>query len=197
MGETPILNYQDLSLSIDGEDIAVNSKDAMVVIDSKEYISKEIAEKLVDGNQNVFYKDDTMYIGKIIADKANLFEQWSVNLSGSSMEKNVYDSYGTLHQDALEFYSNTCNATYNLDRKYTNLKLSMAIKDGGEEIYTGVITIKADDNIVYTSPELSKTTEPITIADISLNNCSLLKIEYSNNGGWSNRCLIFDASVYN
>ena len=94
----------------------------------------------------------------------------------------------------FKLYENTFNATYNLNRVYTDLKLSMAIKDGG---CVGVSTIKADDIVVYTSPELSKITEPITISDIPLSNCSLLKVEYSNNGSWNNRCLIFDASVYN
>ena len=78
----------------------------------------------------------------------------------------------------LELYENTCNVTHNLNRNYVNLRLSMAIKDGGSENCVGVITIKADDNVVYTSPELGKTTEPITISDIPLSNCSLLKIEY-------------------
>lgn len=97
----------------------------------------------------------------------------------------------------LELYENTCNASHNLNRNYVNLMLSMAIKDGESENCVGVITIKADDNVVYTSPELGKTTEPITTSDIPLSNCGLLKIEYSNNGSWNNRCLIFDASVYN
>lgn len=197
VGDAPIVSYQDLALSINGENVAVNSKNAMVVIDSKEYIAKEIAEKLIDEGQNVTYKDEVMYIGKIISDKADLFGQWEVDRSGAEVRDNIYDSYGNLHQKALELYDNDCRAIYNLNRKYSNLKFSIAIKEDGYEGYVGVITVKADDAIVYTSPDLSKTTEPFEVSDIPLNNCSLLKIEYSNDGGWSNRCLIYDASVYN
>lgn len=60
-----------------------------------------------------------------------------------------------------------------------------------------LVLYRVDDNVVYTLPDLSKTTKPIRISEISLSNFSLLKIEYSNNGGWNNRCCIFDVSVYN
>lgn len=197
IGDVPIINYQDLALSIDGENVPVNSKNSMVVIDSNEYVSKEIVEKLVDESQNVTYKNGTMYVGHIVTEKADLFEQWQVDTSGAALETNIYDSYGNLHQDALELYENNSRAVYNLNRKYSRMKLHIAMKEGGREGYVGVITIKADDNIVYTSPRLSKTTEPFEVQDIAINNCSLLKIEYSNDGGWSNRCLIYEASVYN
>ena len=60
IGDMPIIHYQDLALSIDGENVPVNSKDSMAVIDSNEYASKEIVEKLVDESQNVTYKNGTI-----------------------------------------------------------------------------------------------------------------------------------------
>lgn len=60
---------------------------------------------------------------------------------------------------------------------------------------SGVITIKADDVIVYTSPSLNKKTEPFAEASIPIQNCTLLTIEY--NGDYSNPCIISDAAVFN
>lgn len=197
VGDVPILNYQDLTLSINGENVVVNSKDAMIVIDGREYVSKEIAEKLLDDGQSAIYKNGTMYIGRIVADKDNLFNQWEVNFAKCEISENVNDSYGNNHSKVLRMWDSSCSAVYNLNKKYTLLKMSIAMDADAGMDYVGIITIKADDNVVYTSPNLSKTSEPYTISDISINNCSLLTIEYNTTGGWNNKCFVYDASVYN
>ena len=76
-----------------------------------------------------------------------------------------------------------------------NINISMS-----EDIYsdtTGMVTIKADDNVVY-SKELNKYTEPVLEIDIPINNCSLLKICYDSNHNFSSEgCIISDAILYN
>ncbi len=197
MGDTPVISYYDLGLSIDGEDIVVNSKEAMTTINNREYISKEIVEKLIGDGKNVVYKNNKMYIGRIVADKSNLLEQWNVNMSGGERDNNINDSYGNNYSDVIRLFDNSCQAVYNLERKYSMLKFSVAIQENAAMGNAGTLTIKADDIVVYTSKELNKTTEPFTVADVSIGNCSLLTIEYNTTGGWYNNCLIYDATVYN
>lgn len=197
MGDTPVISYYDLGLSIDGEDIVVNSKEAMTTINNREYISKEIVEKLIGDGKNVVYKNNKMYIGRIVADKSNLLEQWNVNMSGGERDNNINDSYGNNYSDVIRLFDNSCQAVYNLERKYSMLKFSVAIQENATMGNAGTLTIKADDIVVYTSKELNKTTEPFTVADVSIGNCSLLTIEYNTTGGWYNNCLIYDATVYN
>jgi hypothetical protein len=197
VSDAPVIDYNDLALVIDGDEIAVNSNNSMVVIDSREYISKEIAEKLIDERKNIIYRDNTMYVGNIIADKKDLFEQWNVNSVNSEMKENKKDSYGNLHSKVLRFYYGSGNAIYNLNRNYSMVKLSIAIEDSAMVGYKGVITIKADDNVVYTSPNITKTTEPFTVSDIAINNCSLLTIEYSEDGVNAVNAIVYDAYVYN
>lgn len=50
LNNSPILNYRNLSLSLNGNDIPVNSTNSMVTIDGRDYISKEIMEKLISDN---------------------------------------------------------------------------------------------------------------------------------------------------
>lgn len=193
----PAITYRNLGLSLDGEDIGVNSTNAMVIINDREYISKEIVEKLVGEDRNVLYRDEKMYIGHIVADKANLLEQWNVNMSACERLNNVYDSFGNKHSDVLQFANSSSQAVYNLNREYTMLKFSVAVDENVGMDYAGVLTIKADDRVVYTSADIKKTTEPYTISDIAIDNCSLLTIEHNTSGVWGYNCLIYDASVYN
>lgn len=54
----------------------------MVVIDGQEYYSKELAQNILNDNQDITMKNDIMFIGKVIADKANLVDQRVVYVSG-------------------------------------------------------------------------------------------------------------------
>lgn len=75
------------------------------------------------------------------------------------------------------------------------MKLTIAVSESSYMDTSGVITIKADDVIVYTSPNLNKKTEPFTETSIPIQNCTLLTIEYS--GDYYNWCIISDAVVFN
>ena len=196
MGNTPIFSYANVALSIDGEDISINTNNSMVTIDGRDYVSKEIMEKLVPDNQSVIIKDDTIYVGQVIADKAYLFDQWVMDRSNCEMVASVTDSYGNIYTNALSFSSaNQGDVIYNLNKKYSQLKFTIAVNENSDIDRSGVITIKADDVIVYTSPSLNKKTEPFTEASIPIQNCTLLTIEY--NGDYSNPCIISDAAVFN
>ena len=194
----PTINYYDLTLSIDGEDIQINKSNSMITVDGRDYISKEIAEKLISDNQNFTIKDDTLYIGKIVADKASLFDQTIMDQFEMYMTDATSDSYGNSYRNVLTtstFYSGQRHVIFVLNKKYSLLKFKIAIGKYTSIESSGIITIKADDDIIYTSKELNKKTEPFTEVDIPINNCNLLTIEY--NSGDTIDCIISDAMVYN
>lgn len=192
----PAFNYSSLSLSVDAEDIPINKNNSMVTIDGREYVSKEIAEKLLDENQNMTIKDDTLFIGKVVADRANLVDQDVIEISGDFVNgEKVTDSYGNTHLNAIYCKRYDGRVIYNLKRKYNFLKCSFSIEENGNiDQYTTII-IKVDDIQVY-SIEITKLDEPITNVEIPINNCSLLQISCENEDG-SCSCIISDAIIYN
>lgn len=54
--DMPEINYSNLGLCINTQDVPINKSNSMVTIDGREYISKEITEKLIPKNQNMIIK---------------------------------------------------------------------------------------------------------------------------------------------
>lgn len=190
--ETPIIELSDLALKVNGDPVSINSTNARAKIDGKEYFSREITEKLLSENQSIKVKDDTLYIGKVIAEQASLFDQW-VNYSNHYNFDSVKDSYGSTYANALCSRSDT-EVTYSLENKYKYLKLVLAAHEGGSPNDMGIITIKSDNEIIYTSPEITITTKPIQI-DIPIKKCSLLTI--AGGGSYWFTTIVSDAVLYN
>lgn len=198
INEMPDIQFKNISLSIDGDDIPINSTDSSVIINNRTYYSDEFIRNTIDPNTNISVKDNTMYIGKIIKEKASLFNQYEFASSYASIENNLIDSYGKPHPNSLLFsdHYGSSYITYSLEREFSLLKFKLFVRDKSNDDSVGTITIKADDEIVYTSTELVKTTEEITEESIPINNCSLLTIRYNstNSGG---HCIMSDAEIYN
>lgn len=172
----------------------------MVSIDGREYFSKEITQKLIPDDQNMTIKDDTLFIGKVIADKANLSSQRVVDSFIYDNVDNIVDSYGNIHTNTLCFNPSCYNSRdayviFNLDDKFNYLDMPISISENTEANSHGILIIKADDNVVYTSDQLVLTTKPFSLKSIPINKCSLLTINYNYNG--FNQCIISDAIVYN
>lgn len=192
----PTIEYKDFGLSINGEDIPIDKSNSMIIVNGKEYVSKEIADKLILDNQNLSVNDDTLYIGKIVSEKANLFDKHVNDQSNCSFYDNSTDSYGNLRSNILYFNSSAShNIIFTLNRDYSFLKFTISIGDKANTGKTGNIVVKADNETVYSIEGLNKQTEPFETPDIPINNCSLLTIEY--NSDYDNECIISDAIVYN
>lgn len=73
--ELPIVSFSNMKLSIDGDDIPINSNNSMVTINGDDYFTKEIINSLIPENKNLTIKDNTMYVGKLISDKVSLLNQ--------------------------------------------------------------------------------------------------------------------------
>jgi len=194
--DSPDIQFKNLGLCINGKNININKKNSHVVINGVDYFSKDFVNSLVDKNTSIAIKDDTMYLGRIVADKEKLFSQRVVDSYGFKIIDSITDSYGNTHSNAGKFsYSNSV-VYFNLNEKFSLLRLKIAIDETSYSDYTGIITIIADEEIVYTSDELDKVkTNEIVEEDIHVNNCTLLEIRFEGEGGIYP--IIYDAEVYN
>lgn len=195
--DMPEINYSNLGLCINTQDVPINKSNSMVTIDGREYISKEITEKLIPENQNMIIKDDTLFIGRVVADKANLFDKTEVGKVACYTHDSFTDSYNNLRYDSICFYNCSGTISYDVNREYSLLQFVISIKNDANIRGEGTIIVKADDVVVYTTKEpLNRLTEPFSPAEpISISNCKLVTIEYSTN--LDNDCIISDAIVYN
>lgn len=203
LASVPAIAYKSLSLSIDADDIPISANNSMVTIDGRDYFSREIVENLVPDNKSITIKDSTIFIGQVVVDKANLFEQRVFEQDGINIIDAITDSFGNNYSKVL--YADTNNGfvslytkyiTYYLDGKYSYLKISVAVRDNVGSNTTGILTIRAGDDVVYTSESLDKKTKPFTKLDIPIHNCDFLTIEYVPNNHCID-CIIFNAEIYN
>lgn len=190
----PEINFSNLGLSIDAQDIPINKNNSMVSIDGRDYFSREIVEKLISNEQNFIVKNDTLFIGKIIAEKAYLLDQWVTDSFSCDYEEAINDSLGNTCTKALVLWMRSGNITYNLNKKYGHLKFKLSSYNERDKNISGIITIKADEEIIYTSPTINIYTEIIDV-DIPINNCNTLTITGTTKDFF--RCIISDAIVYN
>ncbi len=192
LNDKPNVQFKDVGLSVNGENIPFNSKDSSVVINNRAYYSDEFIKCLVDTNNNITIKDNTMYIGKIIKEQNALTNEWLFGEEYVRFESKIKDSYGVGHTNAITF-TNKAYVKYSLDNEYSYFKCVISMREGYRE-GSGNIIIKADDTEIYKSPDISKNTKMFNV-DIPINNCSILKIEYLDDE--SVGCIISDAIVYN
>lgn len=80
-----------------------------------------------------------------------------------------------------------------MGRSYSYLKCVVAMQDDYKG--KGILQIKADGNVVYTSTEIINMTEPFEI-DIPINQASTISIGTIGEIGTS-RILVSDAVLYN
>lgn len=194
--EYPTVSYKNIGLSIEGNIIPINMMESSVIINNRTYYSDEFINSLINPNSNITIQDDTMFIGKIIKEKSYLSNEWILDSSYVKEGDNATDTYGNTYSDALIFWHGDGRIIYSLNNQYSFFKCNISVKNNSNMGMEGIFTIKADDEVIYTSPTIIKTTDPYDI-DIPINNCSLLFIEYDTIGANEIDCIISNAIVYN
>lgn len=190
--DIPVIEYNDFGLCIDGNDIPINKQKSIITIDGREYYSKELAENFLDQNKSITIKNNTVFIGEVITEKANLFDQWVIDSYGYDYEKICNDSFGNQYSNVI-ILGGEDYITFNLKGEFSKLKFNISPNEYISD-RMGVISIKADNSIIYTSPQIDILTETIPI-DLSIDKCKTLTIE--NIGNSSGNCIISDAIIYN
>lgn len=191
--DVPAIEYKNFGLSIDGEEKQVNKDRSFVSINGREYYSKDFIENLLPADRNTIQKGDVLYVGKVVKEKSNLFHRQVIEQSnGIDIGTNVKDTYGNLHNDAVIFFYNNANITFNANREYSKMKFTVAVKD--EEGGGGEIQIETEEGVIHTTKELTSMTEPYEI-DIPINQASKITIKYL--GSDYEYAIIADAVLYN
>lgn len=195
LSEIPIVEFKDIGLSINGEEVQVNRTKSFAAINGNQYYSKDFINALIGEDQSVTTKDDILYIGKIVAEKANLTDQVIISSKYMYLRDSITNSYGNNYTNAIVSDRSSNEIIYSLNEKYSMLKAKVSVVQKGAKGANGYLEIWADDQSVYKSPELNIMTQEFDI-DIPINNASLLKITYNTNNS-TVRCIIADAVLYN
>lgn len=195
LDDVPTIQYQNCGLSIDGEEKIINTDKSLVLINGRRYYSKDFVDNLLPDNKSAIEKDNMLYIGKIVKEKSNLFDRQMIDKSDDyyvKIETNIKDTYGTIHNKAIIFTHGNSSITYNANRGYSKMKCILTVLDG--EKGGGIIQIESEQGILYTSEEITSTTEPIEL-DISINQASRITIKQLSDV-WSYN-MVTDAVLYN
>ena len=138
-------------------------------------------------------KDGMFYVGKIVKEKTNLLDMPIIeNEYYSYFYDSMKDTYGNTYSKVLMFeYSNNFT-TFNAGREYSYLKCTVAMKEQSKG--NASLQIIVDDNIIYTSSEITNMTEPFEV-DIPINQAS--KISIGTIGNSTSRVFITNAVLYN
>lgn len=193
LNENPDFSFSSIGLCIDGNQIPIEDKDSIVDINGRQYWSKEIVTSILPDTQTANIKDNTLYIGQMIEDPHNLFDQFINNSNYFIYESSAKDSFGNSHSNCGVGNSLNGYVTFVLNKKYSKLKIGGAINS--EYPCDASFQIKADDVVVYSSDTITVQTEPSIVDNIDINNCNLLTIEYSSERSWG--LILYDAVLYN
>ena len=102
------------------------------------------------------------------------------------------DNYGNSYAYA-NYGDIPCTFQTLLNMKYSRFKGVLYVPKGCTSDKTTKILIKTDGKVVYTSPEITKTSAPITV-DVNIKGCNDFQIEFADGSHWLG--YIADAGFY-
>lgn len=148
LDEVPSIEFQNLGLSIDGEEKNINQDKSSVYINGNQYYSKEFVDNLLPNDKVATVKDGMFYVGKIVKEKTNLLDMPIIeNEYYSYFYDSMKDTYGNTYSKVLMFeYSNNFT-TFNAGREYSYLKCTVAMKEQSKG--NASLQIIVDDNIIW------------------------------------------------
>ena len=91
----------------------------------------------------------------------------------------LVDNYGNRYGSAFFNDRSAISFEYLLNMKYSKFKGTLYIPEGVTDYYGNYLTIEADGHIIYTSPEMNKTSSPVLI-DVDVTGYNDVKIYFSN-----------------
>lgn len=101
---SPSIQLNDYGLYIDGSEMSVNKKGSYAVINGREYFSKDFLTSIAEWNaKSVSIQDDNLYLGKVVADSADLLKQRIVDSNYYEVVNSATDSYGNTHSNVGKF----------------------------------------------------------------------------------------------
>lgn len=135
-------------------------------------------------------EESTVYLGKMdgklkaptvkLEDVTNM----SYEKGGFEVKKNVFDNYGDFYSYAInndDFWTNRTGTIFEglLKKEYSIFKATLFVPKGANWEENPYITVVGDDKILYTSEEMSKTSQPIEV-EVDVSNVNDFKIIFSH-----------------
>lgn len=189
----PSIEFQNLGLSIDGEEKNINKVKSSVFVNGILYYSKEFVDNLLPSDKAATTKDGMLYVGKIVKEKTNLFDMPVIEKEHYAyFYDSIKDTYGNTYGKSVYWEYGDNFITFNVGRQYSYFKCTVAMREGrnGENSFQ----VLADGNVIYTSSEITNMTEAFEV-DIPINEASTLSVGTIGVSG--SNIIISDAVVYN
>ena len=120
LDDVPSIEYRNFGLSIDGEEKPVSKDRSLVLINGRQYYSKDFIDNLLPSDKTAVEKDDMLYVGKVVKEKSNLFDRQLIDTSNNnivSIETNVKDTYGNIHDKSVVFSMHDSSITFNANKE--------------------------------------------------------------------------------
>lgn len=195
------LYYNNIKIRLNGQEIVARDANGNAVepfiIDGTTYLPvRGVASALGlnvswDGaTQTVILGDDPQ--NNQPAAWLNDLDTFEGSISKRTVTNQQYDSLSTANNgDTYERYlgfTQSDGISYLLNGQYTRLTGTFYLSSNSKDVEdVRRILIYSDDNLIYTSPEVSKGARPVDF-DISVSNCYKLNImcQHKSSGNWYN-----------
>lgn len=126
--------------------------------------------------------NSTVYLGKMDGKLEYPAEYLTENNIGSSFYKasgtKLKDNYGNTYSEGLYFIGKK-SAEYLINMKYSRLKGTLYVPSGETSNQTYQMKVVADGKVIYTSPEMNKTSSPVPF-NINVTGYNHIKLEFVN-----------------
>lgn len=189
-----LIEFENLGLSIEGEEKTIEKDKSSVLIDGVRYYSQDIINNLLPINTSISVENNMLYVGKKVKEKTSLYKQPIIDKGFDVfIYNNVSNTYGNVYNEAVIFQYNGCYIVFNAGMEYSNFKCTVSMEEGNR--YESILQIEADDQVVYTSDKITCQTAPFEI-EIPINMASRLTIRTMGESGGSG-ILISDGILYN
>lgn len=66
LADSPVITYQDRELYISAEKVPIKTEGSVIVIDGREYLSREIVDYLLPDRESLTIKSNGIYVGPVI-----------------------------------------------------------------------------------------------------------------------------------
>ena len=108
-----------------------------------------------------------------------LKDMTSIGEKAALVNKALTDNYGNRYSTAVYNHSNNTNLEYLIAMKYSRFKGVLYIPEGEDSSSSCNLTIEADGRVIYSSPEMTKSSQPVPL-DVDVTGYNNIKIIFSD-----------------
>lgn len=176
---------EKVTIVVDGKEITPtdNNGEAVetIIHDGVVYLP---VKTVADATGRAFHWDGPSYTaylgdmdGTLEYPTKKMEDMTSINHTATSTER-LTDNYGNKYSRAIYNAPNDYQFEYLLNMKYSKFKATLYVPEGETDENVRYLTITADGNTIYTSPEMTRASAPVEI-DVDVTGYNDVKIEFN------------------